>query len=223
MEERRRYPRITVEGITGKMLCTEKAKVINISLGGMAIEISKRLEINREYSLKLESKEDRFDFKGRVVWASLVGSLRGHGGDIIPVYQAGLKFIDLFDEKAQRLIEFIERHRSGESKFEDRIEGLRFKVKSLEGVLLDYPRSYKVKIISLGGMLIELPETLDINRVFPMEIIIPGGQKIELTGRVASCLQNEKIKEFYDIGIEFIDMRSEDRERLAEFLKSLEI
>lgn len=223
MEERRRYPRITVEGITGKMLCAEKARVLNISLGGMAIEISKRLEINREYSLKLESKDDRFDFRGRVVWASLVGSLRGHGGDIIPVYQAGLKFVDLFDEKAQKLIEFIERHRAGESKFEDRIEGLRFKVKSLEGVIVDYPRNYKVKIISLGGMLIELPEAFEINSVFPMEITIPGGLKIEVTGRIASCFQNEKNKDLYDIGIEFIDMKEEDRSKLAGFLKSLEI
>ncbi|MCX7794017.1 MAG: PilZ domain-containing protein [Thermodesulfovibrionales bacterium] len=223
MEERRRYPRITVEGISGRMLCAEKAKVLNISLGGMAIEISKRLEINREYSLKLESKGDRFDFRGRVVWASLVGSLKGNRGDIIPVYHAGLKFVDLFNEKAQKLIEFIERHRMGESKFEDRIEGLRFKVKSLEGVIVDYPRNYKVKIISLGGMLIELQEAFEINRVFPMEIIIPGGLKIEVTGRIASCNQNEKNKDLYDTGIEFINMNPEDRNKLSDFLKSLGI
>lgn len=223
MEERRRYPRITVEGITGRLFSAEKAKVLNISLGGIAVEISKRLEINREYSLKLENKDDRFDFRGRVVWASLVGSLKGHGGDIIPVYQAGLKFIDLFDEKAQKLIEFIERHRTGESKFEDRIEGLRFKVKSMEGVVVDYPRHYKVKILSLGGMLIELPEAFEINRIFPMEIMIPAGPKIELTGRIASCMQNEKNKDLYDVGIEFIDIKPEDKGRLEDFLKSLSV
>lgn len=223
MEERRRYPRITVEGISGRMFSAEKAKVLNISLGGMAIEISKRLEINREYSIKLESKDDRFEFRGRVVWASLVGSLRGHEEDILPVYQAGLKFVDLFDEKAQKLIEFIEKHRAGDSKFEDRIEGLRFKVKSLEGVIIDYPRNYKVKIISLGGMLIELPEAFEINKVFPMEIIFPDGMKIELRGRVASCLPNEKNKNIYDVGIEFIDMKPEDKNKLKELLTSLGI
>jgi hypothetical protein len=150
LEERRRYPRISVEGITGRLFCAEKAKVLNISLGGMAIEISRRLEINREYNLKIEAEDGRFDFKGRVVWATLVGSLKGHGGDVIPVYQAGLKFVNLLDEKIKRLLEFIEKHRAGESRFEERIEGLRFKVKSLSGIV-EHPQKYKVKIISLGG------------------------------------------------------------------------
>ena len=220
-EERRRYPRISVEGITGRMFCAVKAKVLNISLGGMAIEISRRLEINREYSVKIEAEDGKFDFKGKVVWASLVGSLRGHGGDVIPVYQAGLKFVNLLDEKARRLIDFIEKHRAGESRFEDRIEGLRFKLRSPGDVVLDYPRHYKVKIISLGGMLIELLESMEINKVFPMELIIPGGLNIQLKGRVASCNQNEKNKDIYDVGIEFIDMPEEDRKKFAEFLASL--
>lgn len=220
IEEKRRYPRITVEGITGSLFCAEKAKVLNISLGGMAIEISRRLEIKREYTLKLEGRDDRFDFQGRVIWASLVRSLRGRGGDIIPVYHVGLKFIDLFDEKAKRLIEFIERHRTGEERFEDRIGGFRFRVKDLENIALNYPHYYKVKIISLGGMLIELPEPFEVNRVFPMELIIPGEQSLQVKGRVASSIK-EKDKDMYDIGIEFIEMAEEDRKRLSDFLASL--
>ncbi len=220
-EERRRYPRISVEGMIGRMFCAEKAKILNISLGGIAIEISRRLEINSEYSIKIEAEEGRFDFRGRVVWASLVGSLRGHGGDVIPVYQAGLKFVNLLDEKARRLIDFIEKHRAGESRFEDRIEGLRFKLRSPENVVLDYPRNYKVKNISLGGMLVEVPESFEINRVFPMELIIPEGPIIQLKGRVASCNHNEKNKDMYDVGIEFIEISEEDRKKFAEFLLSL--
>jgi c-di-GMP-binding flagellar brake protein YcgR len=220
LEERRRYPRISVEGITGRLFYAEKAKVLNISLGGMAIEISRRLEINREYNLKIKAEDGRFDFKGRVVWAILVGSLKGHGGDVIPVYQAGLKFVNLLDEKIKRLLEFIEKHRAGESRFEERIEGLRFKVKSLSGIV-EHPQKYKVKIISLGGMLIELPESFEINTVFPMELFIPGGLKIELKGRVASCMKNEKNKEMYDVGIEFIEVPPEDKKRLSDFLASI--
>lgn len=220
-QERRRFPRITVEGLTGKLLFAEKAKVLNISLGGMAIEISKRLEIGNRYCLRIEEKDEKFEFKGRVVWASLVGSLKAQGGNVLPVYQAGLKFEDLFNEKINKLIDFINKHRAEESGFEDRIEGLRFKLKSLEGAIIDYPQPYKVKIISLGGMLIELPEPFEINRIFPMELQIPNGPTLTLKGRIASCMKNERQKERYDIGIEFVEMSEEDRKILSDLLKSL--
>lgn len=91
-DERRRYKRLTVRGVRRNVLLSLNSKVINISVGGVAIETTKRLEINREYSLKINHKGNPLRLKCRVVWAVLTRAEKKESGDVIPVYKAGMEF-----------------------------------------------------------------------------------------------------------------------------------
>ncbi|MEW6001887.1 MAG: PilZ domain-containing protein [Nitrospirota bacterium] len=221
MIDKRRYKRVAVEGIHGNMIFASNAKIFNISLGGVAIEINKRLTIGNEYTLKLQSKEGHIDLKGVVVWSVLGSSVKDSRGDVIPIYQAGLKFTDVLTDKMSRLIEFIEKHKvSDEIRPDERLRGLRFKIHTEEEAFLNY--SYSVKKISLGGMLIETSQALDIENRFPMEIFLQDDKSINFVGRVASCREiADTFPKQYDIGIEFVEMSDEDRKSLESFIQPI--
>ncbi|NWF52292.1 MAG: hypothetical protein HXY47_04340, partial [Nitrospirae bacterium] len=53
LEERRKYKRYNVEGMQGYLYMLSELVIKNISIGGMAIETEKRLDIEREYSFKI--------------------------------------------------------------------------------------------------------------------------------------------------------------------------
>jgi len=55
-----------------------------------------------------------------------------------------------------------------------------------------------------------------------MEIFFPKNSSVTFLGRVASCrLSQDQRVELYHIGIEFIDMSEEHREKLQDFVLSL--
>ena len=57
MKERRRYKRYFIEGMDVKcrMFFTTEVKILNVSFGGVALSLNKRLNIGEEYTLKIES------------------------------------------------------------------------------------------------------------------------------------------------------------------------
>jgi len=88
---------------------------------------------------------------------------------------------------------------------------------------LHFPERYRVKKISVGGMLIETENAAVRESRFPMEVCLTKENSIMFHGRVASCIRIPgNVPERYDIGIEFLDMKQQDRESLAEFIQTLE-
>jgi c-di-GMP-binding flagellar brake protein YcgR len=96
---------------------------------------------------------------------------------------------------------------------------IRFHIKDPENAILIYPDDYKVKTISLGGMLIECLRNFEIESRIPMEIFIRDDNPVKFVGRVASCrvIDKEGQKQ-YNIGIEFLDLTEKDREILSSFI-----
>ncbi|MBI5639500.1 MAG: PilZ domain-containing protein [Nitrospirae bacterium] len=225
MQDIRRHKRVPVDDIelTGKMMFATEVRVIDISVGGISLKADRRLNIGCEYSLKIEDSGRLITIKGIVVWSSMSGTRQGPKGDVIPIYTAGLKFTNVLSDRISELIHFIEDHKiDGEL----RLSGLRFNIDDPERAILNIPADYKVKEISLSGMLIESAQALEIDSRHPMEIFVPEDSQVKFTGRVASCLLIEKDgPEHFDIGIEFSDMHEKDRERLKgliRFLRSLD-
>lgn len=91
-DERRRHKRLIVKGIQRNVPHSLNSKIINISVGGLAVETTKKLEINKEYDLKINYRGNAFRLKGRVIWALLTRIEKKESGDIIPVYKGGMKF-----------------------------------------------------------------------------------------------------------------------------------
>ena len=72
MEERRRNQRYAVQDVRGMLLLSTEAKIVNMSLTGMAVETESRLRLGRLYSLKLQHESElAIPLSGTVVWCQL--------------------------------------------------------------------------------------------------------------------------------------------------------
>jgi hypothetical protein len=218
-QRRRRHPRFTVEDIRGHLVLASEVEILNLSLGGVALRADRRLNIGSEYTLKLEMGDRFMAMPGVVVWSVLSGMRRARGEDA-PLYSAGLKFTGMIDEKVQGLLEFIDENRIVE---EHRLAGLRFQVEAPGKAVLDSQESYRVRLVSLSGMLIEADRGLDVDRVYSMSFQAAGGARVAFAGRVASCAEegDGPGPRRYRIGVAFVDMPAGDRERLQSLLGSL--
>lgn len=218
MEEQRRHYRFTVEGVHCNILSATEVEIINMSVGGVALMANGRLDIGKEYALKLEENGRTCSVRGVIVWSVLTGSRRNRRGEIVPVYKAGLRFKERQSEKMTEILDFIEHHKKSP---EQRII-VRFAVRSPEKATLNYPLDFKVKKISFSGFLLETGQAFSVDDVYPMEITLGEGKKIGFTGRVASCLQtSDGEPEQYDVGIDFCEISDASMKAIEEFIKSL--
>lgn len=232
MTERRRHTRFRMEvvDITGKMMFADDVNILDISIGGVSLKADRRLNIGHEYAVKMENSGRVLAVKGLVVWSVLSGNKEGARGDSIPLYTAGMKFIDVSDKKLEEIVNFIEKYEQGAlmpiSPYGTggMRQSVRIRIDAQEKATVNFPENYKVKILSLGGMLVESERPVEIESRLSMEVFFPENTSITFLGRVASCrlVQDEKV-ELFHIGIEFIDMSEEHKEKLQEFVLSLNV
>lgn len=230
MRERRKYKRFKVDGkgIESKVVFAKNVKIIDMSVGGMSVETDKRLNPSSKHILKLKHKNKVISIKSIVARCLLGRSQRSPSGEVIPIYNAGLEFIDVPNEMRSEIAKFIEDHRKEPDRKVDIYESsgrrlyIRFQIITPEEVT-DFFESCKVKELSLGGMLIESEHVQEIENRLQMEVFLPEGEPITLLGRIASCLLiKDEDPKLYDIGIEFLEMPDEDRERLKKFIHHMD-
>lgn len=231
MQNRRQHKRYKVDvmEINGRMVLAKSVKILDISIGGVCLQTEKNLYVGGEYALQMEGKGKVLTIRGSIAWALLIGSSVDSRGDIIPVYKAGMKFIDVSSEKMNEIVNFIEDHKRDVDKVVDlyspsgRRLYVRIGIEDPEKAVLNYHGGYKVKSLSLTGMLIESEHSMEIESKLSMEITPTENSCIKFLGRVASCLliKNKDI-EHYDIGVEFIEMSENDRKILVELIRVLD-
>ncbi|TAN40194.1 MAG: PilZ domain-containing protein [Nitrospirae bacterium] len=228
-QESRKHKRFSIDflNIKGKMMFASKVDILDISLGGISLQIDKGVRIGSSYKLNIESKNRSIQIKGTVVWASLKGSRKTDVGDVAPVYAVGIKFDELDSAKINELVAFIESHKEEQDSVTlHSVSGNRFNMRfhlSEDGrSILTCPEDYRVKKISLGGMLIVTENVMKVEQQMPMEIFLPGDSNIKFTGRVASCLPIEETDpKQHEIGIEFLNMPEGNSQKLNEFISML--
>lgn len=91
-DERRMYERVVVKGNRGNIPHALNAKIVNMSLSGVAIETTKKLHVNMEYGLKMNHGGNAVITRGSIVWSVLTDIEKKKSGDIVAVYRAGMKF-----------------------------------------------------------------------------------------------------------------------------------
>jgi hypothetical protein len=217
--ENRRNPRYIVEDIHGNVLYTSDIEVLNISVDGAAIETPRRLEVNREYSFRINYKDISLSLKGSVVWALLTSRSTKDAQSSVPVYRAGIKFTDVLSDKAEALLKFIEENRGNRTG--TRLGGIRFTIANAKNVTIDLSRNYSVKKISLSGMLVETEYPLSLDDQYNIDLFL-GGDAIAIVGRIAYCKKSDAHLSQYDVGIEFVRLTDRDKELLQHFLGTLE-
>jgi len=219
-KEKRRHKRYAVEGVHGNVLHPSDLEILNMSIDGAAIETSKRLDINREYTFKIKHKGAIVSFRGCVIWSLLTNKELKDKDKIIPVYRAGIRFTDTLNERGSQLIDFIDENKI--TTLERRVVGVRFKIDAPQQIKIEYPYKYEVKKMSLSGMLVETGYPLKVNSRYHIEIFLEKSV-LELIGRVAYCEElnpgNDDKK--YSIGIEFTKLTDEKRDLIKTFLKSI--
>jgi hypothetical protein len=218
-DEKRRQKRYPVTGLQGNVLYPSDLEVLNISIDGAAIEMSKRLDLNREYTLRIKYKDTILNLKGRVVWSILSYREDKDSKEIIPVYRAGIRFTDTLHEKTNILLNFIDENKI--RTFEKRLAGVRFNIATSENIKIDYPYKYNVEMISLSGMLVETEYPFELNSRFNMQLFL-NGNVLNIIGRIVNCagIESESGTK-YEVGIEFIEMPDSDRRLLKDFLDTL--
>jgi PilZ domain-containing protein len=217
--EQRRAPRFVVEGIHGTMTSASQVEVLNMSISGAAIRLDRNLRVGGEYSLRLELNDTVLSVKGVVVWSVLSEIQKGREDETKPFYSAGMKFKDILSQRLMELLEFIDQHKIVQ---ENRLGGLRFHIDAPGKALLDVPTTYRVRVISLSGLLMETEQPLELRQAYPMEFTLETGEAFKFTGRVAYCAApTEAGSQRYEIGVAFADMTAADRARLGKFIESL--
>ena len=78
----------------------DKLKIKDISISGICLETSRRININSIYSMNFVTKGSGGEtLKGNVIWSRLRKSIK-YNFDIIPIYHIGIKFIEDNDGNA---------------------------------------------------------------------------------------------------------------------------
>lgn len=224
-EGHRRYPRFTVEGmdVHAKTIFSADIELSNVSMGGACIQTAKRMRIGGNYLIRLKSNSADIPLKCTVIWENLSGNINNATGETVPVYKAGVAFKDISPDKLIKLKDFIRvsgipyEHRLSD---EQRLSALRFKIDLHGKGVLNYPKTYKVKKISLGGMLIETRYKFEVEQKLPMALFLSEeSSPIKFQGRIASIMATtDTAAKSFDTGIEFFNMSEQDRKRLSKFI-----
>jgi len=216
-KERRRNPRHPVADVTGMLHVSTGARILNMSVTGMAVETETQLRLGRSYSLTLRHAEDRvLNLSGTLVWCHLRGVKKAGTGQTTSVYHAGFVFDDILTEKADELTRFLEA--TAIIALDTRISG-RFKLKLTEPVDLDTQYRFVVKTISASGLLIEAETPLPVGTAFDMEIQLQG-TTLQTMGRVVHTrmVGDAGRGRTCEIGIEFTETAGQGRQAIEEFI-----
>ena len=231
MKERRHYKRYFVEfkDIHGKILFSSNIQILNISVGGVAFTIDKRLNIGGIYVLRLESKGKALHLRGTIMWSRL-SEERKQNGETIRIHTVGMKFKSLGIDRLNEIETFIKEnvidYQRSEG-FSPSMSGVRihvrFHIKDPDKATISCDEDFSVKKISQSGMLIDSYYVFQPNDSVPMAMTLLEGQDIAFWARIVSCKDMEDTEpKHYEIGIEFLDMSDTDRGKLGAFIASIE-
>jgi len=226
MQDKRRHKRFRVDlvEINGKMSLADKVQILDISLGGVSLKADRRLNIGKEYLLKLEEKGKNLEVKGTVVRSELSGIEQRPGGQGVSIFTVGMMFNEGFADQLADFLKPIEQTRKKDATTSgaDRRLNVRFNITTPQEKILTFPLQFTVKTISLGGMLIQTEQLLAINSMIPMELSLNSEDTVTFIGRVASCAMTEQLgQKNYDIGVEFTGLEEKGKTLLKTFVDYL--
>lgn len=214
MEDKRKYKRYKVDilEINGKISLAEKVEIIDISIGGVALKSDRRLNFGKEIMLKLVDKVNSIDVRGLVVRSELSGMEERPNGERAMVYRVGMMFKEGQSDKIAQFLDSVGKNNKKEAPTPvDRRRNVRFFIMTPHDKILSFPAQFTVKVISLGGMLIESDLAMTLESIIPMSLSFDTDKSVNFNGRIVSCkMLDNKTPEAYEVGVEFKDLTDED-------------
>ena len=219
------HKRLELQGmdIRCKMLYAPNVHVLDLGLGGGRLVSDRRLHIGAEYSFVLSCNGERHPLKGVVIWEKLASILKADNGDAVPEYEAGVQFDRVLTDDGERLLSFIEAHRERQEQ-RLRLLGTRSRLTNDHDqpqVSAQATKEYRVERIGLGGLQVRTAHRLRPGSRFRMEVILAEEHPpMVFDGKVVYCHPEADAREF-SVGIQFTELKEEDRGRLESFIGSL--
>jgi hypothetical protein len=220
----RRHNRYSLDllEITGEMSLTRKVNILDMSLEGVALKADHRLDLGREYMINLrDDKGKTLSVAGVVVRAELSEMEKENDEDSVSIYRVGLQFKDGSAEAVDNFLQSTAHIIQGASVplRDDHRHTVRFHMTAPNELILAYPAHFRVKSISLGGMLIETEHALEAESTVPMEMALNDGTSVKVIARISSCqLIKSEGPAHYEIVAEFIDLADKDKVALKRFI-----
>jgi len=107
MNDKRLYRRLNTKylHVHGKTAVANYIKIIDMSLDGLSIETDRKLNVGKEYILRVEYEGKIWPIKGYVAWSILKDSRSDEKANTVPVYAAGMK-LTIAAHEMQQMIKF---------------------------------------------------------------------------------------------------------------------
>lgn len=108
--ERRRHNRLHVEHmeVSCEMPSASRVKVMNICRGGALVMADRVIRIGKTYALKIGYGGKTVFVKATAVWALLADNVQEADGEVIPLYIAGMQFVDVIKGEIREIISLLE-------------------------------------------------------------------------------------------------------------------
>ncbi len=212
MQNQRRHTRyrLDVMEINGKMSLVDKVEIVDISLSGVSLKVDKKLQLGREYVIRLGERKKEFDVKGVLV-RSEVSEIEDKASGKV-VYAAGMMFNGGQLDKLATFLYALDQKKKMNAVAVERRLNVRFQITTPGEHVLSYPAQFNVKLISLSGMLIQTEEPLKTESRLPMVLALSDDNRANLIGRVVICQKKEEGgRTYYETGVEFMDVAEKDK------------
>ena len=230
LKDSRHHRRFVVDAldIRGSARAAGEAVINDISITGVSIKTDRKLHLGGRYTLKVPHKGKDIPLEGTVIWC-----LENDAGESMdecsPLkYAAGLHFANLSQEAVSGLTGFIEFHRvnkitpSQVHYLGGRRDNVRFQMGGCEKTTIVISEPCRVKMLSLGGMLMESDRLYNPGSELQMEMTLPEDVRISFIGKVISYFPpQERPAGPYDIGIKFMTLSEQHRTKLKGLIRWL--
>jgi hypothetical protein len=106
MSDKRQHRRFGLEllDINGSLEAMDKADIIDMSFGGVALKVERRLSVGKDYVFTLENQGSAIDMNTTVVRCTLKGFEERPNGKRASIYMTGMKFEE---GSTERVADFI--------------------------------------------------------------------------------------------------------------------
>ena len=108
--EARRFRRYDVADVRGSLLLSLDARILNMSLTGMAIETGSVLKVGGDYWLRLSQDGNPLRFKTKVQWCRLVRNERTPRATCAPSTRPASTSATASTSNARQVLSFLEKH-----------------------------------------------------------------------------------------------------------------
>lgn len=216
--ERRKHKRYSVDNVQGTVVLKSDARVVNMSVAGMTLETNHGLRMGRPLSVTMGDSGRAMRLTGTIVRCQMVGTRVVGGGEVQPVFRAGLHLEGMLTDTAEEFLGFMRDHARIE--VERRVFG-RFKLYEGQSVTVESEQPFQVLTLSLSGMRVESNRAPQAGGRVELVLDLHGAS-VQARARVVAvesspARENEPPTQWIDL--EFAPLADGERIALEEFIQ----